>query len=691
TSGLFTTLGIPAAMGRTFVADENEEGSERVVILADALWRRRYGADSTLVGRAVNINGFQHTVVGVMPAGFRFPGQATQAWIPIVYARSNVGQMWGWGGYNITARLASDISAGAAQSELRQIASGMRKDNPVWDPGEEYGKTADVVPLHEKAVGGVRPTLLLLLGVVAAVLLIACANVANLLLVRAAAREKELAIRSALGGGRGRLVRQLLTESVVLSTTGALAGLLLAWVGLRVLVAMLPPDMPRVSEIGIDARVLGFTAGLAVLTGLAFGLIPAIRSAGSSLLSSLSASGRSASRGPGHQRVSNGLVVAEIALSVVLVASAGLLVRSFVELNRIDPGFDPRNLVVARISAPEDGYADLERRRALFGRLLERISAFPGVQSVAAVNPLPLRDPLNGMAIRIQGQFEDLRRTLPSADHYQMITPDYLRTMGIALVGGRAFTDADRTGAPDVVLVSESIAREFWPGQDAVGKRIGYPWPSPWLTIVGVVKDVKTDSLNSGRTMAVYRPFAQAPITAMTVVTKTSAEPSLFASLLRATVAELDPGIPVSDVAAMDYVVASSMARPRFAMALLSAFGAVALLLGAIGIYGVIAYAVSQRTREIGVRMALGATSGDAMWLVIRRGAILTAAGVTVGIVAALGTTRLLAGLLFGVSPTDPMTFASVALILGIVATLACYVPARRATRVDPTVALRAE
>lgn len=691
TAGLFATLGVPAAMGRTFVPGENEEGSARVVILSEALWRRRYSADSSVVGRTVTVNGFPHTVIGVMPAGFHFPEHTTQAWIPVVFERSNSGQMWGWGGNRITARLAPGISARAAQNELRLLASRIRKDNPVWDPGETYGKTAEVIPLQAKAVGGVRPTLLLLVGVVGAVLLIACANVANLLLVRAAVREKELAIRSALGGGRGRLVRQLLTESVVLSTAGALAGLLLAWFGLRVLVAMLPPDLPRVAEIGIDARVLGFTGGLAVLTGLSFGLIPAIRSAGSSLLGSLTESGRSASRGRGHQRLSNGLVVAEIALSVVLVASAGLLVRSFVELSRIDPGFTAEHLVVARISAPEDAYADPERRRALFGRLLERASAFPGVESVAAVNPLPLRDPLNGMAIRVQGQFEDMRRTLPSADHYQMITPDYLRTMGIALVNGRAFTDADRPGAPDVVLVSESVARAFWPGQDAVGRRIGYPWPSPWLTIVGVVKDVKTDSLNSGRTMAVYRPFAQAPITAMTVVTRTSAQPGVIAALLRATVAELDPNVPVSDVATMDYVVASSMARPRFAMALLSAFAAVALLLGAIGIYGVIAYAVSQRTREIGVRMALGATPGDAMWMVIRRGAMLTAAGVAVGTVAALGTTRLLAGLLYGVSPTDPMTFASVALISGIVATIACYVPARRATRVDPTVALRAE
>jgi putative ABC transport system permease protein len=691
TAGLFETLGVPPALGRTFVPAENEQSADRVVVLSDALWRRRYGADPAIIGRTVNINGFPHAVIGVMPAGFHYPARSTLAWIPMMFERANSGQIWGWGGNRITARLAPGVSAEAAQAELRQIARRIRTDNPVWDPGEDYGRDATVIPLQEQAVGSVRPTLLLLLGVVGAVLLIACANVANLLLVRGAAREKELAIRSALGGGRARLLRQLLTESVLLSTLGALAGLVLAWFGLRVLIAMLPPDMPRISEIGIDLRVLAFTGGMAVLTGLAFGLVPALRSAGSNLLGSLNESGRSASRGPRHQRLSNGLVVAEIALSVVLVASAGLLVRSFIELNRVDPGFTSTRLVVARVSAPEQGYAEPERRRALFDRLLERVAAYPGVESVAAVNPLPLRDPLNGMAIRVQGQFEDMRRTLPSADHYQMITPGYLNTMGIPLISGRAFTADDRQGAPDVVLVSESIAEKFWPGQDAVGERIGYPWPSPWLTIVGVVRDVKTDSLSSTRTMAVYRPFAQAPIPAMTVVARTGAPPGLIGDLLRATVAEIDPGVPISDVAAMDYVVASSMARPRFAMALLAAFAAVALLLGAVGIYGVIAYTVSQRTREIGVRMALGATASDTLWMVIRRGVLLTAAGVALGTIAALGTTRLLAGLLYGVSPTDPATFGAVAVISALVAIAACYVPARRATLVDPTVALRGE
>ncbi len=691
TAGLFTTLGVSAALGRTFVAGENEQSGARVVLISDNLWRRRFGGDPTAVGQSLLVNGTSHVVIGVMPAGFEFPARTTQLWIPLIFARSNVGQFWGWGGNQITARLATGVSAPQAQQELRDVFRRIRTENPVWTPGAEYGKDAVVTPLQEKAVGGVKPTLLLLLGVVGCVLLIACANVANLLLVRAAAHRKELAIRSALGGGRSRLVRQLLTESLLLSTTGALAGLLLAWIGLRVVVAMLPPDMPRVSEIGIDGRILGFTAVLALITGVGFGLIPAMRSVRASLVGALNDSGRSASRGVGHSRLSSGLVISEIAVSVVLVASAGLLVRSFVELTRVHPGFASEQVVAARISPPERAYAEGDRIRGFYAALLDRISVYPGVSTAAAVNPLPLRDGLNGLAIRVQGQFEDLRNALPSADHYQMITPGYLQAMGISLVSGRDIDATDRAGTPDVILVSESVARKFWPGESAVGKKLGYPWPSPWLTIVGVVGDVKQDSLNSTRTMAVYRPFAQAPIASMTVVMRTTADPGVIANLLRKTVGELDPTVPVSDVTAMEQVLAGAMARPRFAAILLTAFATVALLLGAIGIYGVIAYAVSQRTREIGVRMALGATPGDALWMVIRRGAWLTVAGLAVGTVAALGATRMLSGLLYGVSATDPVTFGGVALALAMVAVVACYIPARRATRVDPTVALRAD
>ena len=691
TAGLFTTLDVPAAIGRTFVSEENEERGAAVVVISDELWRRRFARDPAVLGRSLTINGTSHAVVGVMPAGFGFPTRNTSLWLPLVFERSNAGQLWGWGGNRIVARLAPGITAVQAQAELREIARRIRSENPVWDPGDDYGVDARVIHLHEGAVSGVRPTLLLLLGVVSCVLLIACANVANLLLVRAAGRQKEMAIRSALGGGRGRIMRQLLTESVLLSAAGAAGGLALAWAGLRVLIAMMPPDMPRIDAIGIDLRVLGFTAILAVVTGIAFGLVPALRGANRGLLSALNESSRATSTGRGHGRISSAIVIAEVAMSVVLVASSGLLIRSFIALTRVDPGFAAERVIAARISPPDRAYADVDRVRELYRLVIERASSFPGATTAAAVSPLPLRDALNGMAIRVQGQFEDMRNALPSADHYALVTPGYVRTMGIPLIAGRDITDADDARAPAVVLVSESVARKFWPNESAVGKRIGYPWPSPWLTIVGVVGDVKQDSLTSERTLAVYRPFAQAPVASMNVVMRTTADAGVIASLLRESVRSLDATVPVSDVAAMEHVVSASMARPRFAAILITAFAAIAMLLGAIGIYGVIAYSVAQRTREIGVRMALGATPRDALWIVVRRGAWLTLAGLVLGIVSALATTRMFAGLLYGVSASDPMSFALGGLALAAVAVLACYIPARRATRVDPTIALRAD
>ena len=691
TAGLFRTLDVPAMLGRTFAAEENEERGPAVVVVSHELWSRRFGADPGAVGRSLMVDGTPHAVIGVMPPGFDFPTRRTELWVPLVFQRSNAGQLWGWGGNRVIARLAPGVTASQAQAEVRDIARRLRAENPVWNPGPEYGADASVVHLQERDVSGVKPTLLLLLAVVGCVLLIACANVANLLLVRAAGRRKELAIRTALGGGRGRLMRQLLTESLLLSSAGALGGLALAWAGLRVLVTMLPPDMPRVDAIGIDIRVLGFTAALAVATGIAFGLLPAIRSLGQGLSAALNESGRASSHGKRRSRMSSAIVITEIAMSVVLVASAGLLVRSFIALTRVHPGFAAERVVAARISPPQRVYTEAGRTRELYRLVLERASGFPGTAASAAVNPLPLRDPLNGMAIRVHGQHEDMRNALPSADHYSLITPGYLRTMGIPLLSGRGIDEADGAGSPPVVLVSESVARKFWPGESAVGKRIGYPWPSPWLTIVGVVGDVKHDSLTSTRTMAVYRPFAQAPIPSMTVVIRTTADAAVVANLLRETVRALDPSVPVSDVSAMDDVVSVSMARPRFAAILITAFAAVAMMLGAVGIYGVIAYSVVQRTREIGVRMALGATPRDALWIVVRRGAWLTAAGVSLGIASALATARMFSGLLYGVSATDPVALGLGALILAVVAVVACYIPARRATQVDPTVALRAE
>ena len=691
TAGLFTTLGVAPVLGRAFTPAENEQRAPAVAVISHELWSRRFGQDRAVLGRQLMVNGKPHEIIGVMPAGFGFPMRSTRLWLPLVFERSNAGQLWGWGGNRVIARLAPGVTPAQAEIEVRDIARRLRKENPVWDPGPDYGAGAQVVPLHEGTVSGVRPTLVLLLGVACCVLLIACANVANLLLVRTASRRRELAIRSALGGGRGRLVRQLLTESLLLAGAGAICGLAIAWAGLRVLTAVLPPDMPRAEEIGIDVRVLAFTAGLAVATGLAFGLIPAVRGVGGGLLGALGEGGRSASPGRGRTRMSSAIVIGEIAMSLVLVASAGLLIRSFLALTRVDPGFTAERVIAARVSPPERAYADAEKIRELYRLVLEQARGFPGTTSAAAVNPLPLRDGLNGMAIRVQGQFEDMRNALPSADHYALVTPGYVKSMGVPLIAGRDIAESDRADGPAVVLVSESLAKQFWPGKSAVGKRIGYPWPSEWMTIVGVVGDVKQDSLTSVRTMAIYRPFAQAPIPSMNIVIRTSSDASIVGSLLRASVRALDAAIPVSDVTAMERVISVSMARPRFAAILITAFAAVALVLGAIGIYGVIAYAVAQRTREISVRMALGATPADALRMVVRRGAALTLAGLALGTLSALVATRLFSGLLYGISPHDPLSYGVGTAMLAMVAGLACYIPARRATRVDPTIALRAD
>ncbi len=688
---LTTTLGVAPALGRAFAAGEDAPGADRVVLLGDAIWHRRFGGDRRIVGQQEMIDGLAHTVVGVMPPTFHFPAATTQLWVPDELAPSSSGAFWGSGGLHLIARLRPGATRDAARAEVREVAREIRHENPVWDPGASYGSEADVVPLQRAMAGAARPMLLVLLGVVALVLLVACANVANRLLVRAAARRREFAIRSALGGGGWRLGRQLLTESLLLALLGALAGLGLAWVASRVLVAMLPADVPRAEHIAIDSRVLAFTALLALLTGLLFGALPALRIGRRGALGALGERARGSSSGASQQRLSGALVAGEIALAVILVIGAELLVRSFAELRRVDPGFRPEQVVAAMITPPGHRYDDPARQRAFYDALLPRIGALPGVRSAAASSALPLVGGAYDLAIRVEAQFEDVHHQLPMSDHYQVITPGYLRTMGIALRRGRDFTDADRAGAPDVVMVSESLARRFWPGRDPIGQRIGYPWESPWLTVVGVVADVKQDSLAGAGETSVYRPFAQAPTPAMMLIVRTDADERALATAIRSAVAQVDPDAPVSDVVTMREVLAGSIARPRFAMLLVAVFAAVALMLGVIGTYGVMSYVVAQRTREIGIRIALGATPRDALRLALARGAALTTIGVIAGLAGALVAGRALSSLLYGVSVTDPLTFITVPLALLAVGLLASWLPARRATRVDPTLALRAE
>ena len=685
---IFSTLGVGATLGRAFTSDENVAGRDNVLVLSHGLWTRRFAADPSVIGKSVMIEGAPVTVVGVMPASFAFPTRDTQLWLPIVLPPSRSGAFWGDAGYRTIARLRSGITPEAAQQELRSLFGQIRHENPVWDPGPDYASHATVSPLQRQLAGSARTMLWLLFGVVGVVLLIACANVANLLLVRATTRQKEVAVRMALGGGRGRIIRQLLTESVVLALLGGAGGIALAWWGVHALVAMLPPDVPRVANIGIDLRALGFTTLLVVTTGIVFGLLPAIRASGTTAHTVL----RSGSRTAGsNRRLASLLVCGEVGAAVLLLIAAMLLVRSMWALHKVDPGFRTTSIVTARVSPPQQRYADAKTIAPFIDDVIRRVRAIPGVEAVAAVDNLPLSRGVRAIAMRIEGQFEDLRRSLPMIEHYQIVTPDYFSTIGIPVVEGRPLNDDDRAGAPDIALVSESFARHFWPAGGAVGKRIGYPWPSEWVTIVGMVRDAQIDSLTGVAGEAVYRPIKQAPVTAVSLVVRTTADTRTLAPALRNAVAQIDRGTPVSGIETMRSVVDRSAARQRFTMLLLSLFAGIALLLGVIGIYGVMSYAVAQRAREIGVRMALGASPGDARLMVLREGATLAGAGIVVGVVAALLSTRALSGLLYGVTTLDPLTFGAVPVGLIVVALLASYLPARRATRVDPSTALRAE
>lgn len=688
TPNLFKILGVPAAHGRAFAGDETDAGKFNTVVLSDGLWRRRFGADASIVGKPVMIEGAPYVVLGVMPEGFGFPTRETQLWIPVRMPPPRSGALWGIGGLSIIGRLRDGVTAAQAQQELRALYGRIRFENPVWDPGPTYGTQATVRELQQKLVGSTRTMLFLLLSVVAVVLLIACANVANLLLVRASARSQEVAVRMALGGGRGRIIRQLMTESMVLAACGGLGGVMLAWLGVRELTAALPPEIPRITAIAIDGRVLGFTALLVIATGIGFGILPAIRASGT-VGGTLRGGSRASTSS--HRRLASLLVAAEIAAAVLLVIGATLLVRSATSMQSIDPGFRVSSLVTARITPPRMLFNDSVATVRFYDQVLDRLRALPGVQAVGAANQLPFgRSPIGGLATRIEGQFEDIRTgTLPTADHYQVVTPGYMATMQVPIVAGREFTRDDRAGAPDVAIVNESFARKFWPNGDALGKRIGYPWESPWITIVGIVKDTRVDSLTESANLAVFRPFAQASTINMSIAARTSGDPRALSASIRGAIASVDPSVPVSDVETMQSIVIRSAARQRFVTLLLALFAGLALVLGMVGIYGVMSYAVAQRRREIGIRLALGATPSHARRLVLRNALAMTAAGAIVGLICAALASRLLTGLLYGVSATDPLTFAAVPLAFAGVALAASYVPARRATRVDPVGALR--
>ncbi|HTJ24219.1 MAG TPA: ABC transporter permease [Gemmatimonadaceae bacterium] len=696
TTNLMSVLGVAPMIGRGFVASDGIVGNNWSVIISYGLWQRQFAAAQDIVGRTISIEGLPCTIVGVMPPTFRYPSDDVEYWQPYAVEPKNLGLMWAVGGKKIIGRLAPNATLEQAQRELRTVWPSLSTINPLWTPGPDYRRDARVRPLQSDTVGSAAPLLWILFGSTLLVLLIACVNVANLLLARSTARERELAVRAALGGGRGRLIRQLVTESLLLAGIGAVTGTALGFVAVRGLVAAIPPGMPRASEISMNGTVLAFTLVVSVVTGLLFGIVPALRAGASSTAASgVTGSSRRATPGVSHARVSAALVVSEVALAVMLAIASLLLVRSFVALRSIEPGFDPAHVVAARVTVPAARYAaDQQAVAAFYQTLLDRAAALPGVRGVAEVDKLPLAETVWGTAMRIESQFEDATHSLPDIDHLQTITPEYFAAMSIPMTRGRAFTAADRADQLPVAVVSRSFERRFWPNESAIGKRIGYPFQSPWMTIVGVVPDTRQDSLRDTTGTSIYVPWAQRSrmsSSELWLVARTAGDPRAAAGAIRKLVRDIDRSVPVSDVRSMDAVVSDSVNESRFTMLLVSTFAGLALLLGAVGIYGVMSYLVGQRTREMGIRLALGAAPERVIGLVLWRAARLAAVGTGLGVVGALFATRSLRQMLYGVSATDPLTLVAAPVLFLCVAALASYAPAVRATRADLMQALRTE
>jgi predicted permease len=688
-ANLFDLLGVEPHLGRAFLPEEDQPGGSRVVIMGHGLWQRRFGSDTDIIGKPLNLNGESFTVVGVMPPHFQFPSREDELWVPIAFdsrEAANRGRHF----LEVIARAKPGITLQQAQAEMNTIAARLQQQYP--DMTTSVGSV--VIPLHEQVVGDIKPALLVMLGAVGLVLLIACANVANLLLARAAVRQKEIAIRVALGAGRLRLMRQFLTESILLAGFGGGVGLLMSLWGISLLKAFIPQNISQVQAVTVDARVLGFTLLVSLLTGMIFGLAPMTQASKVDLNETLKEGGRDSAAGSRGNRIRGMLVVAEVAVSLILLIGAGLLINSFMRLSHIDPGFRANNLLTMRIMLPQLKYPDHRRRTAFYTDLVRHVEALPGVQSAAVTNWIPLVLQGDTVGISIEGRPDPGPAERPDVVT-RVVSPHYFATMGIELLQGREFGEQDRVGPGAVVVISETMARRLWPGEDPIGKRITpgrADDPDDWCEIIGVVKDVRQFQLDADPKPQMYFTYEQAEFFAPNhLVVRTNVEPQSLAATVRGTVWEIDKDQPVSNISTMEEILSESVARQRFSTLLLGIFAAVALVLAAVGIYGVMSYTVAQRTREIGIRMALGAQSGDVLKLVIGQGMRLALVGVTVGLIGAFALTRLMQSLLFDVSATDPVTFVVIAFLLTAVALLACYLPARRAVKVDQTVALRYE
>lgn len=682
--GFMDMLGVQPQLGRDFLLEEDQPGRNQVVVLSHGLWQRRFGGDPKLLNQSITLSGQPYTIIGVMPAGFRFGSSETELWTPMAFTAQQAQQH---GGHYISAlgQLKPGVPLTQAQAELSTIAERLAQQYPESNTGWNVKLT----PLLEFTVREIKPALLVLLGAVAFVLLIACANVANLLLARAAARQKEIAIRTSLGAGRGRIVRQLLTESVLLALAGGGLGLALAAWGTDVLLKLAPPDLPRVSDVALDWRVVAFTLALTLLTGVLFGLVPALQASKPNLNETLKDAGRGSTEGGRRQLIRSSLVVLEVASALVLLVGAGLLIKSFLRLQQVDPGFNPKNTLTASVALPQKKYPEEKQQAAFYQQLLEKISALPGVQAAATAVVVPLSGNDYVLGFEIEGRPKVENQ--PSTNYYA-VSADYFKAMGIPLLRGRVFTDRDTADTTRVAVINESMAQKFFPHEDPLGKRIHVTnGPTTYREIVGIVGDVKEYGLDRATPLQTYEPFLQKPNSSMFLIVRAAGDPANLSGAIRREVLSLDKEQPVASLRTLEQLIATTIAQQQFSMTLLGVFAAVALLLSAIGIYGVLSYAVTQRTNEIGIRMALGADQGAVLKLVVGQGMLLTLTGIGAGLVAALALTRVLATLLFGVSATDPLTFGAIALLLMLAALLACWIPARRAMKIDPLVALRYE
>jgi putative ABC transport system permease protein len=698
-ANLFSLLRAKPLMGRTFLPEEDRPGSNRVVVISHGLWQRRFGSDPSVLNKTLTLDGNSYTVVGIMPESVTFPqgmglpaffdfSARTDLWTPLALTDEETQNRHSHH-IAVVGRLKAGVRVEQAQAQLGNLARQLEQQYP--DDNKDWG--AAVVPLHEQVVGKSRIAILILLGAVGFVLLIACANVANLMLARATARHKEIAIRIALGASRWRVIRQLLTESVLLALCGGLLGAWLALWGVDLLVALSPGNLPRPAEIGIDNRVLGYTLLISLLTGIIFGLIPALQSSRPDFNEALKEGGRSGSGSPRRQRVRSLLVVSEVALALVLLISAGLLIKSFLRLQNVNPGFVPDNVLTVEIGLPEQKYADDKRIADFYRQVMTRVRSLPGVEAVGAISHLPLSgaEELDGFSI--EGRPESDTGLTQTAD-FRVTTPDYFRAMQIPLMRGRFFDERDRADAPGVIIIDEFFAQRFFPGEDPLGKRIdedGSRNPRSFFTIVGIVGSVKHAGLNAATRPMMYLNYEQSAWPTLTVTVRTAGDPSNLSAAVRREVLAVDKDQPVTKISTMAETFARAVAPQRFNMLLLGIFAAVAMLLATVGIYGVIAYSVSQRAREMGIRIALGATRRDILRLVVGQAMLMALVGVGVGVAGALVLTRLMSSLLYEVSATDPVIFVAISLLLAAVALLASYIPARRATKVDPMIALRYE